>query len=443
MVLQARNIVQKLIDYREIRDLQPKDMKELSDLNYEKLKASLESNGMSFPKYVWLNPEDNHYYYIDGHQTSKVLRKEKAVIVREGKETYEILCDVIEAKDIKEAKSLLLSATSQYGLIQENVLMDFMKDLDIELIKNTAFDIVDIDKLIANMQNNVESIGGNENLEDGYEVPEDIDSVNSDFVEGDLVTFESNGKVLHSLYVGDSTHIESWKKLTNNFSEMFWLWVTDPPYNVNYTGGTKDQLTIKNDNFENSDDFYNFIDAYYKCMSASSHAGCSAYIFHSDNEGATFRSAFKKSGFHLSQCLIWLKNQFVLCRQDYHWQHEPILYGWKEGAGHKWYGNRSESTVIPYDKPQRNGEHPTMKPVELVEHLISNSSEEGNLVGDGFLGSGTTMVASHKLGRRCLGCELDPKYAQVIVNRMMQLDSNLSVKVNGKEYERLLEHNSE
>lgn len=119
-------------------------------------------------------------------------------------------------------------------------------------------------------------------------------------------------------------------------------------------------------------------------------------------------------------------------RQDYHWKHEPCLYGWKDGASHNWYSDRKQTTVLNFNKPQRNGEHPTMKPVELIAYLINNSSKKGDVVGDVFLGSGSTMIACEQLNRICYGIELDPKYCQVVVDRMLNSFPDLEVKINGE-----------
>jgi site-specific DNA-methyltransferase (adenine-specific) len=137
------------------------------------------------------------------------------------------------------------------------------------------------------------------------------------------------------------------------------------------------------------------------------------------------------SGIMVKQCLIWVKNSMVMGRQDYQWRHEPCLYGWKEGASHSWYSDRKQTTILEFQRPSRNAEHPTMKPVELIAYQITNSSKTGDLVADGFLGSGTTMVAAHQLGRKCYGTELDPKYCQVIIDRMQKLDPSLIIKKNG------------
>jgi len=138
-----------------------------------------------------------------------------------------------------------------------------------------------------------------------------------------------------------------------------------------------------------------------------------------------------ESGIMVKQCLIWVKNSMVMGRQDYQWKHEPCLYGWKEGAAHSWYSDRKQTTILEFNRPTRNAEHPTMKPIELISYQINNSSKQGDIVADAFLGSGTTMIASHQTNRVCYGMELDPKYCQVIVDRMRKLDPTLEIKKNG------------
>jgi DNA modification methylase len=259
--------------------------------------------------------------------------------------------------------------------------------------------------------------------EDDYEVPE---VVHTDIVIGDL--FEIGE---HRLLCGDSTDADEWAKLCLN--EKMDLMITDPPYNVDYIGKTKDSLKIQNDKMSQSD-FYKFLYDFYVSAGVFTKQGGAWYIWHADSEGHNFRKAFIDAGFKLAQCLIWKKSSMVMGRQDYHWKHEPCIYGWKEGAAHGWYSDRKQTTVLEFDRPNRNAEHPTMKPVELIAYLIGNSSKQGDIVGDGFFGSGTTMVAAHQLGRRCYGIEIDPKYCQVIVDRMIALDPSLEVKRNGKSY---------
>lgn len=257
--------------------------------------------------------------------------------------------------------------------------------------------------------------------EDDYEIP---DEVKTDIVLGDL--FEIGE---HRLLCGDSTIADEWEKLCQD--DKMDLVITDPPYNVDYTGKTKDSLKIENDKMSQSD-FYQFLYDFYVSAGIFTKQGGAWYIWHADTEGHNFRKAFIDAGFKLAQCLIWKKNSMVMGRQDYHWKHEPCLYGWKEGAAHGWYSDRKQTTVLEFDRPNRNAEHPTMKPVELIAYQIVNSSKQGDIIGDGFLGSGTTMVAAHQLNRRCYGMELDPKYCQVIVDRMRKLDPGLEIKKNGQ-----------
>jgi DNA modification methylase len=256
--------------------------------------------------------------------------------------------------------------------------------------------------------------------EDDYEMP---DEVQTDIVLGDL--FEIGE---HRLLCGSSTQTDNWSKIFE--SQLADLVVTDPPYNVAYTGKTKDALTIQNDSM-NDGDFYQFLYDFYTALGAYTKAGGSWYVWHADSEGANFRKAMADAGIMVKQCLIWVKQSMVMGRQDYQWKHEPCLYGWKEGAAHNWYSDRKQTTVLEFNRPSRNAEHPTMKPVELISYQIQNSSKIGDLVSDGFLGSGTTMVAAHQIKRKCYGMELDPKYCQVIVDRMRKLDASLVIKKNG------------
>lgn len=193
--------------------------------------------------------------------------------------------------------------------------------------------------------------------EDDYEIPE---TVHTDIVEGDLFQI---GR--HRLLCGSSTQTDSWEKLMGD--QMFDLIVTDPPYNVAYEGKTKDALTIQNDSM-GDDDFYQFLYDFYTALGAYTKPGGVWYVWHADSEGANFRKAMNDAGIPVRQCLIWLKNSMVMGRQDYHWRHEPCLYGWKEGAGHAWYADRKQTTVLEFDRPSRNAEHPTMKPIPLISY---------------------------------------------------------------------------
>lgn len=251
---------------------------------------------------------------------------------------------------------------------------------------------------------------------------------------GDVYELISKQKELHHRVVcGDSTNSKDYKKLLE--SKLFNLVVTDPPYNVNYEGGTKQKLKIKNDKMDN-DSFYTFLYLFYQETFLNAEAGSPIYVFHADSEGANFRNALKDAGYKLTQCLIWVKNSLVMGRQDYHWKHEPILYGWKEGAAHPWYSDRKQTTVLEFDRPLRNADHPTMKPVEIIIYLIKNSSKQKDIVGDLFLGGGSTLIACEQTWRNCYGMELDPVYVDVDIRRWLQYmidnDLDFEIKKNGQ-----------
>jgi site-specific DNA-methyltransferase (adenine-specific) len=224
---------------------------------------------------------------------------------------------------------------------------------------------------------------------------------------------------------GDSTQIDQLEKLCNG--RLVDMWLTDPPYNValgmNETpeeakkrNRRTDGLTVKNDSMSN-DDFRQFLRDAYVAADVVMKQGAVFYIWHADSEGFNFRGAAVDAGWKVRQCLIWKKSSIVMGRQDYHWKHEPCLYGWKEGAGHLWAADRKQSTILEFEKPGRNGEHPTMKPVALFEYQMLNNTKGGDIVLDSFGGSGTTMIAAEKNGRVGYLMEFDPKYCDVIVKR--------------------------
>ena len=234
----------------------------------------------------------------------------------------------------------------------------------------------------------------------------------------------------HRLLCGDSTSLDDVAKLMGG--EQADMLLTDPPYNVAYEGATEDKLTIQNDDMED-EDFRQFLRDVYASADSAMKPGASFYIWHADSEGYNFRGAAHDVGWTIRQCLIWNKNTLVLGRQDYHWKHEPCLYGWKDGASHNWYGNRKQTTVMDFDKPTRNGEHPTMKPVPLFAYQMEMSSKKGDNVLDLFGGSGTTMIAAEQLGRNAYLMELDPRYVDVIVNRWEELTGHKAQLVEGGE----------
>ncbi len=222
----------------------------------------------------------------------------------------------------------------------------------------------------------------------------------------------------HRLVCGDSTKAETFTVLMNGNSAN--LVVTDPPYNVNYEGSAG---KIKNDNMAD-EKFYQFLlDAFTNTEKAMA-KDASIYVFHADTEGLNFRRAFSDAGFYLSGTCIWKKQSLVLGRSPYHWQHEPVLFGWKKSGKHSWYSDRKQSTIWEFDKPKKNGDHPTMKPVPLVAYPITNSSMTGCIVLDPFGGSGSTLIACEQTDRVCYTVELDEKYCDVIVKRYIEQSSS-------------------
>jgi DNA modification methylase len=218
----------------------------------------------------------------------------------------------------------------------------------------------------------------------------------------------------HRVMCGDSTDKESVEKLLDG--QKVDMTFTDPPYNVDYEGTAG---KIKNDKM-GDESFYLFLFNAFKNIFDNTKPGGAIYVCHADTEGLNFRNAYKNAGFKLAECLIWVKNALVLGRQDYHWRHEPILYGWKEGAAHYFIDDRTQDTIWEYNKPKRNEEHPTMKPLELCGRAISNSSRVGEVVLDLFGGSGSTMIASDQLQRKSYLMELDERFVDVIVKRYLK-----------------------
>lgn len=315
---------------------------------------------------------------------------------------------VIKASSLtpEQQKEFIIKDNVGFGEWEWDVLAN---EWDVDKLTEWGLDIPDYEPKVLEAE------------EDEFEVPNEVQT---DIVLGDL--FEIGP---HKLICGDSTQTDTFSRLFGQ--EMADLVVTDPPYNVAYEGKTKDALTIANDSMGDKQ-FYQFLYDFYTALATYTKAGGSWYVWHADSEGANFRQAMKDAKIMVKQCLIWVKQSMVMGRQDYQWRHEPCLYGWKEGAAHSWYSDRKQTTILEFDRPSRNAEHPTMKPVPLIAYQIGNSSKEGDIVADAFGGSGTTMVAAHQMNRKAYLVEFDPKYCQVIVDRMKKLDPSIVIKKNGQ-----------
>lgn len=390
--------------------------------DYEKIIRSIKKHGFMYPIFTWKHGKKN--YVIDGHGRLGALQR----MVARGEKLPPLPIVYVECKDEAEAKEALLKLNSQYGHMTADSVREFLGDLQIDL-EDLALPEGILD-LSLNTEDQ-ETVGDDDTPEVEYEAEPDSKPG---------MVYELGP---HRLIVGDSTKPEDIEKLMAG--EKADLIVTDPPYNVDYEGS--DGKKIKNDHMEDTS-FLNFLVAAFTAMFRVLKSGGVYYIWHADSEGYNFRTAVKQSGGLVRQCIIWVKNSLVLGRQDYQWRHEPCLYGWKEGSGHYWEGRRDLSTVfdetrsdwkkmnkdeliaelkrvdneiktsiIYEDKPARNAEHPTMKPVRLFERLIKNSSKEEDIVLDPFGGSGTTIIACAKTNRIARVVEFDPRYADVIRKR--------------------------
>ena len=294
--------------------------------------------------------------------------------------------------------------------------LDGLKELDFDL-DLVGFSDEELAKLLQEPEK--------EGLTDEDDVPEAPEKPIT--VEGDIWVLGN-----HRLMCGDSTSIEALEKLCEG--QPVDMWLTDPPYNVAYEGKTKDALTIENDAMGN-DDFRQFLSDSYSAADAVMKSGAVFYIWHADSEGYNFRGAAFDIGWQVRQCLIWKKQTMVMGRQDYHWKHEPCLYGWKEGSAHLWATDRKQTTILEFDRPSRNKEHPTMKPVELFAYQMQNNTKGDDLILDSFAGSGTTAIACEKFNRRARLMELDPKYCDVIIKRWQDFTGKEAVnEQTGKTY---------
>lgn len=289
---------------------------------------------------------------------------------------------------------------------------------DFDLLNAELDDIIDLDMELFGFEDALQD-DAEEAVEDEFEVELPAEPKSK---LGDIYQLGNN-----RLMCGDSTVLEDVEKLMGG--EQADMLLTDPPYNVNYEGKTKDKLKIKNDQMGN-DNFRQFLTDAFSNADMVMKPGAVFYIWHADSEGYNFRGACFDAGWTVRQCLIWNKNSMVMGRQDYQWKHEPCLYGWKEGAGHLWASDRKQTTVINFDKPTRNDMHPTMKPIPLFDYQIKNNTKGGDVVLDLFGGSGTTIMACEQNGRHGYCMEYDPRYVDIIVDRWEKFTGAKAVLLN-------------
>lgn len=443
------NIEKRLISDLKPADYNPRKALTPEDAEYQKIKRSIETFGYIDP--IIINSDGT---IIGGHQRHTVLTDLGYTEV-----------DVVVLNLNKEdEKALNVALNKISGEWDEIKLKDLLVELDLGDydITLTGFDTQELEALV-------------ELTDFEPEVTEDEFDADSEYENSvsDGNTLVKQGEVWqlgrHRLMCGDSTDVNDVKKLMGG--EMMDLIITDPPYNVNYEEkaaalnvwrpNNNGAMEIENDLMGN-DEFYSFLYDAYTNMVEFMRPGAAIYVFHADSEGLNFRKAFVDAGLKLSECLIWEKNNFVLGRCDYHWRHEPILYGWKEGAKHYFVNDRTQDTVLLEDdvdfdsmkkpelvqyikdlmhryadqttviyekKPMSSSLHPTMKPLELVGKLMKNSSKKGWNVGDFFGGSGSTLMAAEQLDRNAYLMEYDEHYASVIIKRWEDFTGQTAVRI--------------
>jgi DNA modification methylase len=420
----------------------PRKALQAGDPEYEKIKRSIQEFGYVDPIIV-----NQDLTIIGGHQRATVLKDL-------GYEEVEVI--LVDVDKVKE-KALNIALNKISGEWQMDKLKDLLLELESQIdLGMTGFEDQEIRELLAKMDTTLAT-------EDDFDVDAALESIEEPVSQRGMIYALGE----HRLMCGDSTDENDVMMLMQG--QLADLIVTDPPYNVNYENKIDYHKMFKNERRKNneilndhmeSNAFYHFLLAMYTHAYTHLKIGGVIYVFHSDVERLSFEYAFLKAGFKFSENLIWVKNSFNLSRHDYHWRHEPILYGWKEGTGHYFIDDRTQSsvfdetlvidklkkeelidilkkilgdhqfTVIYENKPLKSDLHPTMKPIPLIGRLIKNSSLQGQLIYEPFAGSGSTLIAADQLGRTCYAMELDPRYVDVIVKRWEELTGKKAERIH-------------
>jgi DNA modification methylase len=420
--MSGKKELKRVIEFRELDTLIPyvRNSRTHDEAQVAQIAASIKEFG-------WTNPIliDDQNGVIAGHGRILAARK-----LGENRVPCIVLKDLTEAQ--KRAYVIADNKLALNAGWDQNLLR-----IEIEDLKEAEFDL-DLLGFTKEELDELTPVQVPPGLADEDEVPEP---------PPDPVTKPGDVWIMgnHRLMCGDSTRIDALETLTKG--QPVDMWLTDPPYNVDMTSknemlqkagkARKDTASfgIENDAM-GDEEFRHFLRDCYSAADTAMKPGAVFYIWHADSEGYNFRGAAQDVGWTVRQCLIWKKSVFAIGRSDYHWKHEPCLYGWKDGAAHLWVSDRKQTTVLEFDKPSRSGEHPTMKPVELFEYQMLNNTKKGDVVLDSFGGSGTTLIAAQKNGRCARLMELDPKYCDVIVKRWQDYTGKKAIlESTGKPYD--------
>lgn len=365
----------------------------------DQIAESISEFGNCDPIAVWHN-EDGEAEIVEGHGRVMALKQL-------GIETAPVICLDHLTDEQRRAYTHVHNQTTLSSGFDEQALIEDMDNLDMDW----------------------EALGFSEFMPDF-----EHDDIEDEGMPEEVVCRCKRGDVwmlgAHRVKCGSSTDPDDMADLLRG--GVADLIVTDPPYNIvlgqhdrpseaKQLHRRTDGLVIANDSWDNDEDFIEFLRSAFELGMDALKPGGAFYIWHADTQRMNFLKACERAGMTIRECLVWVKNVFTLGRQDYQWRHEPCLYGWKDGASHQWYSDRKQSTVLEFDKPSSNSEHPTMKPIPLIAYQIENSSKKGDLVLDMFGGSGSTLIACEKLGRKCVTMELDPHYCDVIISRWEEM----------------------
>lgn len=402
------------IDYRMLKPLQG-NLKDLPSANYEKLKKSFTEKGLFIPMFVW--KQAHEFFLLDGHGRERLFSKEKPVFVgSDGRESYDVPCIVVDAKDLKDAKEKILLISSQFQKITQEGLDEFTFDFEDSWVKeNASFDA------ISGFEMDEPVKGG---LTEDEAVPP-VPSVPKSKI-GDIYQLGS-----HRVMCGDSTNKEMVEMLLGGGVPV--LMVTDPPYGVEYDPDWRNHASRDGSLTHTigatavgkvlNDDRADWKEAW------ALFPGNIAYVWHSAIHASEVDLSLQAAGFEIRSQIIWAKHRFAISRGHYHWQHEPCWYVVRKGQTGNWNGDRSQTTLWEISHNACDTGHGTQKPIECMLRPIENNSKQGELVYDPFLGSGTTLIAAEKTGRTCYGMELSPQYVDVIVKRWEDFTGKQAVKI--------------